>query len=142
MKKQFEYSHTISFEETNVMGNVYFAHFLSWQGKCREMFIKEKVPGLLALIESNELSMVTISCSCEFFSELKAFDEIIVSMQLVSVTQNRIKMNFSYLKKTSDALKTVAKGTHEVGCFFRDGANLTTVSVPEILQEALIEYAY
>jgi enediyne core biosynthesis thioesterase len=142
MKKQFEYAHTVSFEETNVMGNVYFVHFLSWQGKCREMFIKEKVPGLLALIESNELSMVTIGCSCEFFSELKAFDEIIVSMQLVSVTQNRIKMSFRYLKKTGDAPKIVAKGDHEVGCFLRDGADLTTLSVPEILQEALTEYAY
>lgn len=124
------------------MGNVYFAHFLSWQGKCREMFIKEKVPGLLELIERNELSMVTINCSCEFFSELRAFDEVVVTMQLVSITQNRIKMSFSYLKKTGDAFKTVAKGLHEVGCFFRDGAKLTTVSVPEIFQEALLEYAY
>ena len=142
MKKRFEFVHTVSFEDTNVMGNVYFAHFLSWQGKCREMFIKEKVPGLLALIESNKLLMVTISCSCEFFYELRAFDEIIVNMELASVTQNRVKMNFSYLKKTGDALKTVAKGTHEVGCFFRDGADITTLSVPEILQEALTEYAY
>ena len=99
MRKQFEYVHTVSFQETNVMGNVYFAHFLSWQGKCREMFIKEKVPGLLELIERNELSMVTINCSCEFFSELRAFDEVVVTMQLVSITQNRIKMSFSYLKK-------------------------------------------
>ena len=142
MKNRFEYAHTVSFEETNLMGNVYFAHFLSWQGKCREMFIKEKAPGLLALIESNELSLVTINCSCEFFSELKAFDEVMVSMQLVSATHNRIKMSFNYIKKTGDTLKIVAKGDHEVGCFFRDGANLTTVSVPEILQEALIEYAY
>ena len=124
------------------MGNVYFAHFLSWQGKCREMFIKEKVPGLLGLIERNELSMVTIHCSCDFFSELKAFDEVVVSMQLVSVTQNRIKMSFNYIKKIGDSLKIVAKGNHEVGCFLRDGAGLATVSVPDILQEALTEYAY
>lgn len=142
MKKQFEYAHIVGFEETNVMGNVYFAHFLSWQGKCREMFIKEKAPGLLALIENGELSLVTINCSCEFFSELKAFDEVIVAMQLVSVTHNRIKMSFTYIKKTGDVLKTVAKGGHEVGCFFRDGANLTTVSVPGMLQDALLEYAY
>lgn len=141
MKKRFEYAHTVSFEETNVMGNVYFAHFLSWQGKCREMFIKEKVPGILALIESNKLSMVTISCSCEFFYELRAFDEVVVSMQLVSVTQNRIKMSFNYIKATGDA-KIVAKGDHEVGCFLRDGAGLATISVPDILQEALTEYAY
>jgi len=142
MKKQFDYTHIVSFEETNVMGNVYFAHYLSWQGRCREMFIKEKVPGLLKLIERNELSLVTISCSCEFFSELRAFDEVIVTMQLVAVIQNRIKMNFSYLKKNGDVLKVVAKGNHEVGCFLREGADLATVSVPDILQEALTEYAY
>ena len=77
-----------------------------------------------------------------FFSELKAFDEVLVTMQLVSVTQNRIKMSFNYIKKTGDALKIVAKGNHEVGCFLRDGAGLATVSVPDILQEALTAYAY
>ena len=37
--RAFEYRHVVSFEETNLVGNVYFANHLSWQGRCRELFL-------------------------------------------------------------------------------------------------------
>ena len=32
-----------TFDETNLVGNVYFAHYLHWQGHCRESFLADHV---------------------------------------------------------------------------------------------------
>ena len=39
--RAYEYRHVVGFEETNLVGNVYFARFVSWQGRCRELFLRD-----------------------------------------------------------------------------------------------------
>ena len=39
MDKYYEYPHMVGFEETNLVGNVYYVNYLRWQGRCREMFL-------------------------------------------------------------------------------------------------------
>src|SRR3954470_24792931 len=89
----FEYQHTVSLEETNVTGNVYFAHYLRWQGACRELFLKAYAPEVFEAIDGGA-SIVTTRCSCEYFAELYAFDEVYVRMRRGSVVQNRITLIF------------------------------------------------
>jgi hypothetical protein len=45
--RSYCYRHTVSFEETNVVGNVYFTRHLSWQGRCRELFFRDYAPEIL-----------------------------------------------------------------------------------------------
>ncbi|MDI5903918.1 acyl-CoA thioesterase, partial [Streptomyces sp. 12257] len=47
----FEYRHTVGFEETNLVGNVYYVNYLRWQGRCRELFLKQKAPAVLADVQ-------------------------------------------------------------------------------------------
>ncbi len=77
----YRYRHRVSFEETNLVGNVYFARFVSWQGRCREMFLLDHAPGILAQLEGT-LRLVTLNVGCEYFAELRALDEIEISMSL------------------------------------------------------------
>ena len=35
MEPYYEYRHIVSFEETNLVGNVYYVNYLRWQGRCR-----------------------------------------------------------------------------------------------------------
>ncbi|HVR11545.1 MAG TPA: acyl-CoA thioesterase, partial [Thermoanaerobaculia bacterium] len=42
--RYFEYRHLVGFEETNLVGNVYYVNHLRWQGRCREMFLLEHAP--------------------------------------------------------------------------------------------------
>ncbi len=141
MKKRFEYRHTVSFEDTNVMGNVYFSNYISWQGKCRELFIKEKAVGLLREIESGDLALITLHCSCNYLSELKVFDEVIIGMGLESIQHNRIKMSFEYYKTENGNSNIVAAGVHETGCFRRSAAGLEAIPVPLALVKALEGYS-
>ncbi len=42
--RAFEYHHVVGFEETNLVGNVYYANYIRWQGRCREFFLRERAP--------------------------------------------------------------------------------------------------
>ena len=33
--RAYEYRHVVGFEETNLIGNVYYANHVRWQGRCR-----------------------------------------------------------------------------------------------------------
>ena len=65
--KSYEYEHTIGFEETNLVGNVYFANHVKWQGRVREMFLRDHAIEVLDLLKKN-LVLVTTRVSCEYFA--------------------------------------------------------------------------
>jgi enediyne biosynthesis thioesterase len=130
----------VSFEDTNLVGNVYFANFIRWQGKCREFFIKDNAPVLLEEIEKNDLALITMNCSCQYLAELKAFDQVLILMSLEAIQQNKVKMLFEYYKVENGTNKKVAIGTHEIGCFRRHNNELTPVPVPDPLSKVLEEY--
>src|SRR6476469_4963492 len=110
MTAYYEIRHTVGFQETNLVGNVYYVNYLSWQGRCREMFLRDHAPGVLDEM-AHGLHHVTTKVSCEFLAELFAFDEVIVRMRLGPVMQNRITMLFEYYRLTPDGdEQLVAKG--------------------------------
>ena len=140
MKPTFEYEHVVTFDETNVVGNVYFVHHLRWQGHCRELFLRERAPGVLADL-GGRLLLVTVRCSCEYFAELEAFDRVLVRMSLGELRESRVVMRFEYLREAGGDRELVARGEQEIGCLERAGAGLRPVPVPDELREALAPYA-
>ncbi|MES0175372.1 acyl-CoA thioesterase [Mesorhizobium sp. M0006] len=137
--KPFIYRHVVSFEETNVVGNVYFARHVAWQGRCREMFLKTHAPGTLNEIYG-DLRLVTLKVSCEYFDELRAFDEIEIRMRLAHIHQHRLGLDFEYARAGDRVDYLVANGFQEVGCMRIHGINLKPVSIPSELMEALKLY--
>lgn len=139
MIKAFEYRHVVGFEETSLVGNVYYVNHLRWQGRAREMFLHEYAPEILGELERG-LALVTLQCSCQYLEELRAFDEIIVSMFLDSISQNRIAMRFEYWREGAPR-KLVARGEQEVACMRRQGELLVPIPVPAALHDALAMFA-
>ncbi|HWJ92114.1 MAG TPA: acyl-CoA thioesterase [Flavisolibacter sp.] len=138
--KNYEFRHSVSFGETNLVGNVYFTNFLVWQGACREMFLYENCPEIVREIQGGTLALVTIHCSCDYLGELRAFDQILILMELLAVSANRVRMRFEYFKLGGQSKILVAKGAHEIGCFKRTGQSLSAIPIPECLLQALEEY--
>src|SRR2546430_307534 len=97
MPRFYEYRHIVGFEDTNLAGNVYYVNYLRWQGRCREMFLKEKAPSVLAELQ-DDLKLFTLKAECEFFSEITAFDELAIRLKLESLTQTQIQFSFDYVK--------------------------------------------
>ena len=140
MSGYYEIRHIIGFEETNLVGNVYYVNYLRWQGRCREMFLKEKAPEVLADVRA-DLKLFTLKVECEFFAEITAFDEVSVRMRLEELTQTQVQFAFDYVHVTEDGERLVAKGRQRIACM--RGPNTATVPtrVPESLREALAPYS-
>ena len=134
--RYYEYRHLVSFQETNLVGNVYFTNHLAWQGRCREMFLRDHAPDVIGEL-SRGLSLATVNCSCEYFAELMAFDEVTVRMRLAELVQNRIRLAFEYWRDAELA----ARGEQQIACMKREGAKLSPTPVPASLRAALAAYA-
>ena len=138
--RAFEYRHVVGFEETNLVGNVYYTNHIRWQGRCREMFLREHAPEVLASL-ANGFALVTTKVSCEYLAELAAFDELIIRMRLGSLKQNRIDMLFEYWRRKDDGEELVARGEQQVACMHRESERMVPMPVPEVLREALRPYS-
>lgn len=137
--RSFEYRHVVGFEETNLVGNVYYVNHLRWQGRCREMFLREHVPEVLEEL-TRGLCLVTVRCSCDYLAELAPFDEIAIRMRLGALSQNRVTMLFEYWRIRPPGQELVARGEQQIACMWRTGDRLVPVPVPQRLEEVLRSY--
>ncbi len=147
MQPYYEYRHVVSFAETNLVGNVYFANYLSWQGRCREMFLRDHAPDVLTDLQEG-IALVTVRVSCDFMAELIAFDELLIRMHLAAITQNHATMRFEYWRQNGKgnspgqekangyAEELVARGTHQFACMRREGEGMIAAPFPPSLQAA------
>ena len=139
--KFYEYRHVVGFEETNLVGNVYYVNPLRWQGRCREMFLRDNAPEVLDDL-SRGLALATVRVSCDYLAELFAFDQVAVRMRLGGVVQNRITLLFEYWRLTGgDGEELAARGEQVVACMRREGERTVPTAIPVALREALKPYA-
>jgi len=147
MTRAYEYRHLVGFEETNLVGNVYYVNHLRWQGRCREMFLRDHAPEVLAEL-SRGLALATVRCSCEYLAELEAFDSIVVRMRLGDVAQNRLTLLFEYWRQGEAGEELVARGEQQIACIRRDAGDegdrgrTVPTPIPVALREALRPFAH
>jgi enediyne core biosynthesis thioesterase len=143
--KFYEYRHVVGFEETNLVGNVYYVNPLRWQGRCREMFLRDHAPEVLDEL-SRGLALATVRVSCDYLAELFAFDQVAVRMWLGGVVQNRITLRFETWRVTAEGAggageELAARGEQVVACMRREGDRTVPTAIPVALREALKPYA-
>ncbi|MFE0640942.1 acyl-CoA thioesterase [Streptomyces sp. NPDC058877] len=140
MQPYYEYRHLVGFEETNLVGNVYYVNYLRWQGRCREMFLQERAPEVLADIRE-DLKLFTLKVDCEFFAEISAFDELSIRMRLDDLTQTQIGFSFDYVRVGGDGSENlVARGRQRIACMRGPNSDTRPSRVPEALRKALAPY--
>ena len=136
MKPVYEYRHVVGFSETNLVGNVYYTNHLNWQGRCREMFLRDHAPDVLADLQQG-LALVTVRVSCEYLAELVAFDELVIRMRLKRVAQNRATMHFEYWRQRDEPEELIARGEQQIACMRRSGDHMIPAPFPKAMQSAL-----
>ncbi|TYB45664.1 acyl-CoA thioesterase [Actinomadura chibensis] len=141
MAEYFEYLHTVGFEETNLVGNVYYVNYLRWQGRCREMFLKRRAPEVLADLQ-DDLKLFTLRVDCEFFAEITAFDELSIRMRLIELAQTQLEFGFDYVRLGDGGDETlIARGRQRVACMRGPNGRTAPARVPAALVRALEPYA-
>ncbi len=131
----YSYEHIVGFEETNLVGNVYYANYLLWQGRCREMFLLEHAPQVLGEL-SRGLALVTTRVSCDFLLEALAFDRLLIEMRLGDLTQNRVTMRFDYWRVSEDARELIARGEQQIASMRRLGERMVPTPLPAPIRSA------
>jgi enediyne core biosynthesis thioesterase len=140
MEPYYEYRHLVGFEETNLVGNVYYVNYMRWQGRCREMFLREHAPDVLADIR-DDLKLFTLKCECEFFTEITAFDELSIRMRLEDLTQTQIGFAFDYIRLREGLEELIARGRQRIACMRGPNTDTRPSRVPDSLRVALSRYA-
>jgi len=136
----YEYRHRVCFEETNIVGNVYYAHYIRWQGRCREMFLHDHAPELMQELKHG-VTLATTRVACAYYQELSVFDSVLIRMSSTAVTQSRLTMHFQYfLISAQGQERLVAEGEQEVACVRRTGDNVEPMPLPESLRQAVEDY--
>lgn len=139
MGRYYEYRHVVGFEETNLVGNVYYVNYLRWQGRCREMFLKLHARDVLVELQ-DDLKLFTLKVDCEFFAEITAFDELSIRMSLSELAQTQLEFTFDYVLLHSDGERLVARGRQRVACMRGPNGRTVPARVPESLTRALEPY--
>jgi enediyne biosynthesis thioesterase len=139
-RRFYEYAHRVTFADTNVVGNVYFAAYLAWQGTCRELFLADHAPGVVKRLD-DDLALVTVSCACDYLAELNAFDRVSVRMTLSELEDNRVTMDFAYYRTGDGPALLAARGRQTIACMVRTPSGLTPAAIPDDLLLALRPYA-
>jgi len=140
MQPYYEYRHVVSFEETNLVGNVYYTNHLHWQGRCREFFLRDHAPDVVEELQ-NGLALVTVRVSCNYLIELLAFDELAIRMWLDDTTQNRATMRFEYWRQKPEGEELIARGEQQIASMRRVGDEMVPTPFPESMRNALVEMA-
>ena len=131
--------HVVTFEETNLVGNVYYTNYFSWQGRCREMFLRERAPETLAALQNGELRLVTAHASCDFVDEFTAFDEVVVRMSLNRFIAYGVSLNFDYSRRSA-VTDTLARGRQDIKFLRREGTRWDLCEIPPALMKAVRNY--
>jgi len=139
MQDYYEYQHLVGFEETNLVGNVYYVNYLRWQGRCREMFLLERAPAVLAELQ-DDLKLFTVRCECDFIQEITAFDRLSIRMRLQDLTQTQIGFAFDYVRLRDGQEDLVARGQQRVACMRGPNTDTRPTRVPAALRQALADY--
>lgn len=136
----YEYRHRVGLEETNVVGNVYFTHYLRWQGRCREMFLQQHAPEVIGDLASG-LLLATTRVTCNYYRELQPLDEVVIRMSAASITPSRLTMAFQYLRcGPMGHEELVAEGEQEVVCMRRRAERTEPALLPQVLRDAVEIY--
>lgn len=135
-RRTFDLHHVVSFEETNLVGNVYFTNYFSWQGRCREMFLRQHAPEVLAELQQGVLRLVTAHASCDYADEFLAFDEIVVRLSLNRFLAFGVSLNFEFCRGE----QTLARGRQDIKFLRLTGERWELCDLPHPLMKAVRQY--
>jgi enediyne polyketide synthase len=130
-----------SLEESNLVGNIYFANYYVWQGPTRDRFFRSLAPDLyVGAGEHGELRCLYVRI--EHLREAMPFQRIAARMSLESLHERGFRLRFDYFRLEGDKREKLGSGVHAAG-WSAPSAQGTwePAPLPAILRDQLLERA-
>jgi acyl-CoA thioesterase FadM len=109
---QTTYRPRITFQDTNVVGNVYFLTFFRWQAECRDQWLREYHPDVWHAIRAGELLLIVTHWSTRFDDPIGATvgDDIQVSME-IDETEGQTSASATIARLSDKGMETIGSGS-------------------------------
>jgi enediyne biosynthesis thioesterase len=109
---------------------------LSWQGKCRELFLADHAPEMLRLVAERKLALQTSSASAAITNiPLHPVEEVRVELRLENIKCGQMGVRFDYFAESALGAVQIAEGTQRMSCKKWNGSSL----VPCVFQKDLLK---
>ena len=101
----FEKTIETSLENSNIVGNIYFANYYAWQGQVRDHYFYRIIPEFFRGVAENG-ELICLQTQVQHLREAMPFDRIIVTMALKSLKKYSVTFHFEYFKEEHDGKRT------------------------------------
>ncbi|MCB2153782.1 acyl-CoA thioesterase [bacterium] len=131
--KWFVHSLTATYQDTNSVGNVYFAQYGMWVGKTRELFFAHALPDFD--LKTSPWYILTRAFEHKFLKETKEFEQIEVWVRIQSVNRKFVTMEHQIF----DSARTLLGKGKQV-LLFVSSKDYHIIDVPGELHTAFLPY--
>ncbi|WP_085315806.1 type I polyketide synthase [Derxia lacustris] len=129
-------------EDANLVGNIYFANYYLWQGRCIDRYFQRLAPDLYrGTAEQGELRCAWTQV--DHLREAMPFDRIVVRLSLGAVHEHGVRLLLDYFRADADGQRhKLAWGEHDAVWMRRDAAgDWQPAPLPEVFLGALLAQA-
>lgn len=122
-----------TYDDTNSVGNVYFANYLRWVGKARELFFNACMPDFD--LKHTDFYVLTRSISHDFRRETREFDPVTVRVKIASHNRKFVTLAHEIHSETHGLL-----GRGEQSLMFVDTVSFHPLDIPRSIVEGFLPY--
>ncbi|MDA0771676.1 MAG: acyl-CoA thioesterase [Cyanobacteria bacterium] len=123
-----------TYQDTNSVGNVYFAMYLMWVGKTRELFFAHVIPDFDP--NKSDYLILTRSIDHKFQKEINEFTEVLIKIRIGEYNRKFVTLEHQIIEtKTGDL---VGKGKQAL--MFVSSQDYSLIDLPQEVQQGFIPY--
>lgn len=122
-----------TYQDTNSVGNVYFAMYLMWVGKTRELFFMHTMPDFDP--KNTDFFILTRSIEHKFVKEIREFDEVYIQIKIADYNRKFVTLEHQILDTKGEL---VGKGKQVL--MFVSSKDYSLIDLPEKIQKVYINY--
>jgi acyl-CoA thioesterase FadM len=122
-----------TYDDTNAVGNVYFANYVRWVGKARELFFNECMPKFD--LSTTTYHVLTRSFHHEFRREAKEFEDVLVRIKIAGNNRKFVTLRHEIVSPLRGIL-----GRGEQSIMFLDAKSLQPLDIPRAIVEGFLPY--
>ncbi|MBI5154472.1 hypothetical protein HZA57_04470 [Candidatus Poribacteria bacterium] len=132
--KWFVHTLTATYQDTNSVGNVYFAQYAMWVGKTRELFFTHALPNFD--LRKTPWFILTRAFEHKFLKETREFEQIQIKLRISSFNRKFVTLEHQIF----DSAKTMLGKGKQVLLFVSAG-DYNIIDIPAECMTAFLPYA-
>ncbi|GAB4194912.1 MAG: hypothetical protein Tsb002_26890 [Wenzhouxiangellaceae bacterium] len=135
-----ESTFSTSLEESNLVGNVYYANYFIWQGRIRDMWLYEFAPEYLTG-NGSDGELRCINSRLDYLRDAMPFDKVRVTASVLALYEDKLHLKFEYYRLLGGGdSEKLAVGQHEAVWVKRNSAGEAAVGkLPQVIVDKVLE---